>query len=187
MNPEPGQKVRVVFNSQMIIAGTVVSWSDDKSVIEHIGSDRKARQIIIQKTIDSVLLVELTEGRDVEITEENPVTSPVLAPPSAPSRSEAMRKISSEQLKKRYDELLVMPRKTPDTLKKIAELKIELNTIEREELFNEKKFHEAPDPNLTQRYSERYVLPKLSPKPNTLQHSGPKGSRKGFPKIGRMP
>lgn len=117
MNPEYGQFIQVRFNNGVFFDAVVESWSDEKSVL--ILSDTNDK-VVIQKTLQDVLLVKILAHKNVPEVKQQHKT----------------------EIDEEFEELFELP-KTDDTLSRMAELKDELNKMEREEVFNKTASHKA--------------------------------------------
>ncbi len=109
MIPAKGQFIQVRFNNGIFLDGVVQEWTDQKSILQLTDNNDT---VIIQKTLQDVLLVR--------IFSQNPK-----------QRQEKQQKLSDTF------ELLKDQPKTPETLTTMAELKDELNKIEREEILKQ--------------------------------------------------
>jgi tetrahydromethanopterin S-methyltransferase subunit A len=95
MIPQKGQSVAVMFRNGYKIEGTVISWSDGKSVLKSLTG---SSTVIIQKTIDDVMLVKINNAQEI------------------------------------YKEIKEKPIKQESDLQTLANMKNELNELERSEL-----------------------------------------------------
>lgn len=130
MIPQENQNIVVLFRNGLSIEGTVISWSNKKSVIELSG---KKDLFIIQKTKNDVFAVKIINTDKQEI---------------APIQK------SNPEPKIKYEEIKAAPAKTYDDIKNLAELKKELNILEKQEIQERLSSHEMSEPKLT-----TYVLP----------------------------
>lgn len=118
MNPLPGQLIQIRFNSGIFFDAIVVSWTDQKSSLLLPETNET---VIVQKTLQDVLLVKILNTK---------ASSPVV--------SEEEFKTPDIMDEKAYDiqkEFEALKRETPNqrNLKKMAELKDELNKLERQD------------------------------------------------------
>jgi hypothetical protein len=115
MNPEYGQFIQVRFNNGVFFDAVVESWSDEKSVLILPDTSDK---VVIQKTIQDVLLVKILAHKNVPECKVQHKT----------------------EVDREFEELKDQP-KTDETLTRMAELKDKLNQIEREEVFSKAAMH----------------------------------------------
>lgn len=104
MNPKQGEYVIVYLRNGLRLEGNIVEWTDGKSVLK---STAETATIIIQKTIEDVLFVKITNFRSD------------------------------------YEELKEKPIKEEDDIKRLAELKNELNDMDRADLRERMSSHRA--------------------------------------------
>ena len=109
MTLSKGQFVQVRFNNGIFFDGFVQEWTDQKSVLKLADSDDI---VIIQKTLQDVLLVKLIA--------QDPV-----------KKKEHHQQVSCDL------ETLKEQPKTDPNLQRMAELKDELNKLEREEILQQ--------------------------------------------------
>lgn len=117
MNPEKGQKVQVRFNNGIYFDAIVEEWTDNKSKLILMDGE----QVIIQKTLQDVLLVKIIE--QTKTTLDSEVKSEIKPKLDKPVLIDKLEKIRNNL-------------KNELALKEMAELKDELNKIERQETFN---------------------------------------------------
>lgn len=154
MNPQKGQYVKLMFNGGQSAEGFVDSWSDDKSIL--INRERTS-MLIIQRTKESVLFVKI-------ITQTQTQSVP------------------KSELLEAFEEIANQPKRSREDVKNLADLRIELNRQEREDLANAVKSHE-----LGQITPVNYAIPKFASQPSPLQHSGTKGPRVRVPAYSGVP
>src|ERR1700722_84519 len=104
MTPDNGQNIVLYLRNGVQLEGVVVSWTDDKSVLQ---SPQGTSLIVIQKTLDDVMFFKITDAR------------------------------------KDFQKLIEKPEKQEDDIKKIAELKNEINELDRVELRDKLSSHSA--------------------------------------------
>ncbi len=109
MNLQKNQLVQVRFNNGIFFDAIIESWSDEKSVLRLPNSDDI---VLIQNTLRDVLLVRVINNKKEE------------QPPISENKTEIINE---------FEELLNEPKSKP-IIEKIADLKIKLNLLEREEL-----------------------------------------------------
>jgi hypothetical protein len=117
MNPAKGQFVQIRFNNGTFFDATVEEWSDQKSIV--ILSDTNDR-VIIQKTLQDILLVKIFANK----------VSP------------QVKQHQDTEVEQEFTYLKEQP-KDESTLKRMAELKDELNKIERQEFSKKVTSHTA--------------------------------------------
>ncbi len=116
MKPEPGQFIQVRFNNGVFFDAIVEEWSDQKSVLTL--TDNSNDTVVIQKTLQDVLLVKIFANKNTPIVKQQ----------------------YKSEVDEEFEELKAQP-KNDDTLTRMAELKDELNKIEREEVLTKIKSH----------------------------------------------
>lgn len=160
MDPLIGQSVKILFNNGTAVEGTVVQWSDDKSVIKSIN---KESLFVIQKTKQDVLAV-IIRLNDKKVEKES-IQHSIDMKKSA--------SVDKKELEKQYED--IKNNQNDDLrIKKLVELKSELNQLEKEEFFNRFRGHE-----MTQIGSVgNYVLPNISKKPRIVERSSEENQRK---------
>jgi len=147
MTPQPNQSIQVRFNNGVFFDAIVESWSDQKSVLRLPDTDEI---VIIQKTLQDVLLVKII----AQNTSEKQSTSSNKSIPENP------QEIYNEFEQRREQS------KTPDNLKRMAELKDEMNRLEREEIAKKIKAQE-----IAERREIKYGIPRTIKITSTAQHS----------------
>lgn len=116
MKPEPGQFIQVRFNNGVFFDAIVEEWSDQKSVLKL--TDNSNDTVIIQKTLQDILLVKIFANKNI------------------PEVKQQYKTEIDEEFETLKDQA-----KTDDKILRMAELKDELNKIEREEVFNRTASH----------------------------------------------
>lgn len=124
MKPQPNQQIHVVFRNGIQLDGTVIDWSDDKSVLT---STSGAATIVILKTDADVLFYRVSNA------------------------------------KTEYQEVKEKPVKTDEDIRDLAELKNELNILEREEIREKLNSHEISG---TPQVNYGSIIPKIASTPN---------------------
>lgn len=118
---QKGQFVQIRFNNGIFFDAIIEDWSDQKSIVS-LPDTRET--VIIQKTLQDVLLVKVfnkspeIKKKEIEIKEE---------------KDKKLDNVRSE-FDKLKDETT-----SPTSLKKMSELKDEMNKLEREEVFGRMK------------------------------------------------
>lgn len=115
MNPVKGQSVQVRFNNGTYFDGVVEEWSDQKSILRLSDCNDI---VVIQKTLHDVLLVKILNKR----------TEP----------KSNVNAIDNREIFEEFEQLSKQP-KDKLTLSRMAELKDEINKLEREEMFSKMK------------------------------------------------
>lgn len=132
MIPQPGNIIICFFRNGIKLDGTVISWSDQKSVLKSlVGSST----IVIQKTLDDIIYYKFNDAKN------------------------------------EYEILKDKPHKNEDDIKAIAQLKIELNDLERSEIKEKLTTHNIGDIKQT-----NYGIPNIKV-PISQQHPGAQSSR----------
>lgn len=149
MNPEQGQLVQVRFNNGTFFDAIVESWSDQKSVVKMVDSEDL---IIIQKTLQDVLAVKIVV-----------VKKP--AEPIEESLESDTPTMSANEVNDEFSYLRDEPI-TPYNLKRMAELKDEMNKLDREAAFKKLRTFEA-----TGVRSVQYGIPRNIQVGSTTQHT----------------
>jgi len=116
MKPEPGQFIQVRFNNGVFFDAMVEEWSDQKSVLKL--TDNSNDTIIIQKTLQDVLLVKIFANKNTPVVKQQ----------------------YKSEVYEEFEGLKTQP-KDNEKLSRMAELKDELNKIEREEIVAKTKSH----------------------------------------------
>lgn len=116
MKPEPGQFIQVRFNNGVFFDAVVEEWSDQKSILTL--TDNSNDTVVIQKTLQDVLLVKIFANKNIPASKQQYIT----------------------EIEEEFQTLKAQP-KNDNTLTKMAELKDELNKIEREEILKTTKSH----------------------------------------------
>ncbi len=138
MIPQQGQTVQIRFNNGIFFDAIVQEWSDQKSKVKLLDSDDI---VIIQKTLQDVLVVKIIAPKqsNVSQTQEMPIEEH-FSEEYATNEYEPMN--TSNDVSNEFEELKAQAI-TPDKLKRMAELKDEMNKIEREETFKKLRTFEA--------------------------------------------
>lgn len=162
MIPQKGQFVQVRFNNGIFFDAIVEEWSDQKS--ELILPDTKER-VIIQKTLQDVLLVKIINNipkneQPNELQQSNVYLG---------NKSVYVDNLEPIHIKNElYNEFETLKKepKNPNSLARMAELKDELNKIEREEILKKSRSFE---PTGTRTVS--YGIPRNIQISSSAQHS----------------
>lgn len=183
MNPLPGQFVKVLFNNNTFMEGTVVKWSDEKSVLKDDNS-----VFIIQKTAQDVMMIEvqmrvqqpapqttiqqsavdMSDGYPEDLTE-----SDIIKIEEGLDEDESSYQ---EYLVSRFNDVAKKPKKTVEDLRTLAELKGELNCLELEDYSQQIKSHIPSDiPKVN------YAYPNFSAQQPPFKRTSKKNTRKNFP------
>jgi tetrahydromethanopterin S-methyltransferase subunit A len=104
MTPGIGQTVAVLFRNGYKVDGTVISWSENKSILKSLTG---ASIIVIQKTLEDVMLVKINSAQEI------------------------------------FEELKEKPIKEEADIKTLAQMKIALNELEREEIKEKLSEHKS--------------------------------------------
>lgn len=122
MTPEKGQLVQVRFNNGIFFDGVVEEWTDQKSVLKLPDGEET---VIIQKTLQDVMLVKIL------VTKSPVVAKSVVG--SIPLKDERYQHTPPRDI---YDEFNQLKEAPPSnrSLHRMAELKDEMNKLEREEI-----------------------------------------------------
>lgn len=115
MKPEQGQLIQIRFNNGVFFDAIVEEWSDQKSIVKLPDTDD---MVIIQKTLQDVLLVKIFANKNT------------------PVEKQRYKSETNEEF-----EMLKSQPKNDHSLARMAELKDELNKIEREEVFQKTMSH----------------------------------------------
>ena len=126
MIPKKDQHVRCVLRNNLIIEGTVDSWSDAKSVLRSLDGSSVS---IIQHTAQDIVVVKIILQEPVKEKKE-----PIQA------RVEA-----KTELEKKFDEVYQSPSDNELRVKNLAELKTLMNEQERKIISERIKNHQATD------------------------------------------
>ena len=141
MNPQPGQLVQIRFNNGIFFDAIVQEWSDQKSSVKLPDTNEV---VIIQKTLQDVLVVKILKSATQEPKhQESGIIEEYYEEPI----------VDANEVVEEFHSLKEQPM-TPDNLKKIIELKSEMNKLDREETFKKLRTFEA-----TGARSVQYGLP----------------------------
>lgn len=136
MNPEQGQLVQIRFYNGYFFDAVIQEWSDQKSKVKLIGS---GDIVIIQKTLQDVLAIQI-------MTSKQPAQAPVVSTPTTTLQAAApIAKVPPRTLGDINEEFLDHHNQpvTPDRLKRMSELKDEMNKLEREDAFKKLRTFES--------------------------------------------
>ncbi len=125
MNPTQGQLIQIRFNSGIFFDAIVETWSDQKSVLRLPETNEV---VIIQRTLQDVLLVKILQpaAPTMPIQQEH-------EPGEEPQAVPIYHSHETRELQDEFDWLADEPT-THHTLKRMSELKDELNKIDRAEM-----------------------------------------------------
>jgi tetrahydromethanopterin S-methyltransferase subunit A len=115
MKLQQGQFIQIRFNNGVFFDAIVEEWSDQKSIVKLADTNEI---VIIQKTLQDVLLVKVLAVKNEPIVKQQ----------------------YKSEVDEEFETLKAQP-KNNDTLARMAELKDELNKIEREELLKKTLSH----------------------------------------------
>lgn len=132
MNPARGQLVEIRFNNGVFFDAIVEDWTDQKSIVKLITTNET---VIIQKTLQDVLLVKIMQEKKEQGSPEEQGSFVCLGD-SKVFISGLKPKIIDNGVREEFDELKNQPI-TDDSLKRIVELKDEMNKLDRQELLGD--------------------------------------------------
>jgi hypothetical protein len=141
MKPEPGQFIQVRFNNGVFFDAIVEEWSDQKSILTL--TDNSNDTVVIQKTLQDVLLVKIFANKNTPVAKQQ----------------------YKSEVDEEFEELKAQP-KNYDSLTRMAELKDELNKIEREEILKKTTSYEPSGLK-----EVTYGIPRNIQISSTAQHS----------------
>lgn len=162
MEPKSGQLVKVLFNNGTAVEGIVIEWSDDKSVLK---SKNGESILIIQKTKQDVLSVII----NLRYKEDTVSTKVEQIEVEQREVKQKVQPVIDEDLEKQYEKIKDESSKDLSSddlrIRKLVELKSELNRLEKEEFFNQFRSHEMTRVGSV----GNYVLPNFSKKPRPFK------------------
>lgn len=118
MFPRKGQLVQVRFNNGIFFDAVIEEWTDQKSILTLPDT---GETVIIQKTLQDVLLVKIADNIN---NKQNNYSNKINQYSNEPQKYE---------LQQEFDEIKEQP-KNKSNLSRLAELKDELNKLDRKEV-----------------------------------------------------
>lgn len=155
MTPQPGQLIEVRFNNGVFFDAEVISWSAEQSVLKLKDDDI----VIIQKTAQDVLLVKIYKAASSQPKAEP--TAPTIVPHIDDPDYRAHLESEFNELKNQ--------KKTNFSLRRMTELKDELNRLERQELLDKRKLQEKREERIV-----KYGIPGNIKVARVAQHTDQK-------------
>lgn len=161
MKPQKGQLVEIRFINGIFFDATVEDWSDQKSIVKL----QTGEVVILQNTLQNVLLVKIYNNENNNSNNlDNSNNSDNLKDLKIEKKSNKIN-YNKDVLEEEFNSLVNEP-KTDLNIKRLSELKDELNKMEREDILKSVKSLKSSGITTVQ-----YGIPRNLQISRTAQHT----------------